>query len=249
MSKKTRKKSSKPAPKSRKTPARKPPAAKTAPKATRHSDTTSAKKPAAKAAGKPAKSIAKGAVKTPAKTASTKASHKPPSKSLKSNLSAAPKPVPGAELVEGAIAPPFSLPRDGGGSVSLADHAGKKLVLFFYPRADTPGCTREAIDFTRLESAFADEGAAVLGISADTVKAQESFRAKHQLSVPLISDEQHEMLEAYGAWGEKSMYGRNFMGIIRTTILIGADRRIAKIWRHVRVDGHADDVLATVRAL
>jgi peroxiredoxin Q/BCP len=249
MSKKTRKKSSKPAPKSRKTPARKPPAAKTAPKATRRSDTTSAKKPAAKAAGKPAKSVAKGAVKTPAKTASTKASHKPPSKSLKSNLSAAPKPVPGAELVEGAIAPPFSLPRDGGGNVSLADYASKKLVLFFYPRADTPGCTREAIDFTRLESAFADEGAAVLGISADTVKAQESFRAKHQLSVPLISDEQHEMLEAYGAWGEKSMYGRNFMGIIRTTVLIGADGRIARIWRNVRVDGHADDVLAAVRAL
>ena len=249
MSKKTRKKSSKPAPKSRKTPARKPPAAKTAPKATRRSDTTSAKKPAAKAAGKPAKPVAKGAVKTPAKTASTKASHKPPSKSLKSNLSAAPKPVPGAELVEGAIAPPFSLPRDGGGNVSLADYAGKKLVLFFYPRADTPGCTREAIDFTRLESAFADEGAAVLGISADTVKAQESFRAKHQLSVPLISDEQHEMLEAYGAWGEKSMYGRSFMGIIRTTVLIGADGRIAKIWRNVRVDGHADDVLAAVRAL
>ena len=249
MSKKTRKKSSKPAPKSRKTPARKPAAAKTAPKATRRSDTTSAKKPAAKAAGKPAKSVAKGAVKTPAKTASTKASHKPPSKSLKSNLSAAPKPVPGAELVEGAIAPPFSLPRDGGGNVSLADYAGKKLVLFFYPRADTPGCTREAIDFTRLETAFADAGAAVLGISADTVKAQESFRDKHQLSVPLISDEQHEMLEAYGAWGEKSMYGRNFMGIIRTTILIGADGRIAKIWRNVRVDGHADDVLATVRAL
>jgi peroxiredoxin Q/BCP len=248
MSKKTRKKSSKPAPKSRKTPARKPAAAKTAPKATRRSDTTSAKKPAAKAAGKPAKPVAKGAVKTPAKTASTKASHKPPSKSLKSNLSAAPKPVPGAELVEGAIAPPFSLPRDGGGNVSLADYAGKKLVLFFYPRAATPGCTREAIDFTRLERAFADEGAAVLGISADTVKAQESFRAKHQLSVPLISDEQHEMLEAYGAWGEKSMYGRNFMGIIRTTILIGADRRIAKIWRNVRVDGHADDVLAAVRA-
>ena len=249
MSKKTRKKSSKPAPKSRKTPAPKPPAAKTARKATRRDDATSAKKPAAKAAGKPAKPVAKGAVKTPAKTASTKASHKPPSKSLKSNLSAAPKPVPGAELVEGAIAPPFSLPRDGGGNVSLADYAGKKLVLFFYPRADTPGCTREAIDFTRLESAFADEGAAVLGISADTVKAQESFRAKHQLSVPLISDEQHEMLKAFGAWGEKSMYGRNFRGIIRTTVLIGADGRIAKIWRNVRVDGHADDVLAAVRAL
>jgi thioredoxin-dependent peroxiredoxin len=252
MSKKTRKKSSKPVPKSRKTPARKPPAAKTASKATRRSDATSAKKPAAKTASKTAKPAAKATVRKPdkaAETAASKASHKPPSKPLKSNLSAPPKPEVGTELVEGAMARPFSLPRDGGGNVSLADYAGKKLVLFFYPRADTPGCTREAIDFTRLDSAFADEGAAVLGISADTVKAQESFRNKHQLSVPLISDEQHEMLEAYGAWGEKSMYGRNFMGIIRTTVLIGPNGRVAKIWRNVRVDGHADEVLAAVRAI
>jgi thioredoxin-dependent peroxiredoxin len=252
MSKKTRKKSSKPVPKSRKTPARKPPAAKTAPKATRRSDATSAKKPAAKRASKTAKPAAKAPVRKPDKTAETaapKASHKPPSKSLKSNLSVPPEPDVATALVEGAMARPFSLPRDGGGNVSLADYAGKKLVLFFYPRADTPGCTREAIDFTRLESAFADDGAAVLGISADTVKAQESFRDKHQLSVPLISDAQHEMLEAYGAWGEKSMYGRNFMGIIRTTVLIGADGRVAKIWRNVRVDGHADEVLAAVRAI
>jgi peroxiredoxin Q/BCP len=256
MSKKTRKKSSKPVPKSRKTPARKPPAAKTARKATRRNDATSAKKPAAKTASKTAsktaKPAAKATVRKPDKTAEAaapKASHKPPSKPLKSNLSAPPKPDLGTELVEGAMARPFSLPRDGGGSISLADYAGKKLVLFFYPRADTPGCTREAIDFTRLNSAFADEGAAVLGISADTVKAQESFRNKHQLSVPLISDEQHEMLEAYGAWGEKSMYGRSFLGIIRTTIVIGADGRIAKIWRNVRVDGHADEVLAVVRAI
>jgi peroxiredoxin Q/BCP len=252
MSKKTRKKSSKPVPKSRKTPARKPPAAKTASKATRRGDATSAKKSAAKTASKTAKSAAKATVRKPDKTAETaapKASHKPTSKPLKSNLSAPPKPEVGTELVEGAMARPFSLPRDGGGNVSLADYAGKKLVLFFYPRADTPGCTREAIDFTRLDSAFADEGAAVLGISADTVKAQESFRNKHQLSVPLISDEQHEMLEAYGAWGEKSMYGRNFMGIIRTTVLIGPNGRVAKIWRNVRVDGHADEVLAAVRAI
>ena len=255
MSKKTRKKSSKPAPKSRKTPARKPAAAKTARKtaASRTAHKTPAKKPAAKAASKAAKSAAKAAVSKPdktAKTASAKASHKPTSKPYKiQSIGAAQAGFAGTELVEGAMAPPFSLPRDGGGSVSLADYAGKKLVLFFYPRADTPGCTREAIDFTRLESAFADEGAAVLGISADTVKAQESFRDKHQLSVPLISDEQHEMLEAYGAWGEKSMYGRNFMGIIRTTVLIGADGRIAKIWRNVRVDGHADEVLAAVRAI
>ncbi len=252
MSKKTRKKSSKPAPKSRKTPARKPAAAKTARKTAGRGDKTPAKKPAAKAASKPAKSAAKAAVSKPdktAKTAPTKASHKPLPKPLKSNLSVLPKPDVGTALVEGAMAHPFSLPRDGGGNVSLADYAGKKLVLFFYPRADTPGCTREAIDFTRLESAFADEGAAVLGVSADTVKAQESFRNKHQLSVPLISDEQHEMLEAYGAWGEKSMYGRTFMGIIRTTVLIGADGRVARIWRNVRVDGHADEVLTAVRAL
>jgi peroxiredoxin Q/BCP len=147
------------------------------------------------------------------------------------------------------MAPAFQLPRDGGASVSLADFAGQKLVLFFYPRADTPGCTREAIDFTRLNSAFADSGTAVLGISADPIKAQESFRNKHQLSTPLISDEKHEMLEAYGAWGEKSMYGRTFLGIIRTTVLIDAQGQIAKIWRNVRVDGHADEVLAAARSL
>ncbi|MEH2607363.1 peroxiredoxin Q/BCP [Bradyrhizobium sp. AZCC 1588] len=249
MSKKTRKKSSMPSPKTRKASAAKPAAAKTASKTTRRSTPASTKKRAAKVANKATKTATKKPAKT-AKSASAKASHKPTSKQLiKSNLSDTPKPAAGTGLVEGAMAPPFSLPRDGGGSVSLADYAGRKLVLFFYPRADTPGCTREAIDFTRLDSAFADAGAVVLGISADTVKAQESFRNKHQLSVPLISDEQHEMLEAYGAWGEKSMYGRTFMGIIRTTVLIGADGRIAKIWRNVRVDGHADEVLAAVRAM
>ena len=253
MSKKTRTKSSKPAPKSRKTPARKPTAAKTTRKATRPSDATSAKKPAAKVARKAAKTATKTTVAKPEKTAKTtpaKASHKPTSKQLiKSNLSAPTKPVAGTELVEGATAPGFSLLRDGGGSVSLADYAGKKLVLFFYPRADTPGCTREAIDFTRLRDAFAESRTAVLGVSADSIKAQESFRNKHALSIPLISDEKHEMLEAYGAWGEKSMYGRKFLGIIRTTVLIGMDGRVAKVWRNVRVDGHADEVLAAAKGL
>jgi thioredoxin-dependent peroxiredoxin len=165
------------------------------------------------------------------------------SKPLKQNAS---KP---AALAEGTKAPAFRLPRDGGDSVSLADFAGQKLVVFFYPRADTPGCTKEAIDFTRLKSEFAAAGTAVLGVSADTVKAQEAFRNKHQLAVPLMSDERHEMLEAYGAWGEKSLYGRTFLGIIRTTVLIGADGLIARVWRNVRVDGHADDVLAAARAL
>jgi peroxiredoxin Q/BCP len=152
-------------------------------------------------------------------------------------------------LTEGAKAPAFRLPRDGGETVALSDYAGKKLVLFFYPRADTPGCTREAIDFTRLAGAFAEAKTAVLGVSADPPKAQEAFRNKHELTTPLVSDETHAMLEAYGVWGEKSMYGKTFQGILRTTVLVGADGRVIRIWRHVKVDGHADDVLAAVRAL
>ena len=180
------------------------------------------------------------------KQASGKASQTAASKPLKQ---ASTKPVVKAVLAEGAAAPAFRLPRDGGDSVSLSDFAGQKLVVFFYPRADTPGCTREAIDFTRLKSDFAAAHTAVLGVSADPVKAQEAFRNKHQLTIPLISDERHEMLEAYGAWGEKSLYGRTFMGIIRTTVLIGADGRLARVWRNVRVDGHAEAVLEAARAL
>jgi peroxiredoxin Q/BCP len=264
MSKKTRKKSSKA---SAKAPSRTPARKAAATKAARGGAKAPVKTPAAKTR----KAVAKKSG-TATKSVVAKASHKPASKQLKSKPSAAPKPEavqisqpihkpvvkpiskadsrpgPALPLVEGVKAPSFRLPRDGGDSVALADYAGQKLVLFFYPRADTPGCTREAIDFTRLKDAFAEAGTAVLGISADTVKAQESFRNKHQLSIPLISDEQHEMLEAYGAWGEKSMYGRTFLGILRTTILIGANGKIAKIWRNVRVDGHADEVLATVKA-
>ncbi|MFT4116451.1 peroxiredoxin [Bradyrhizobium sp.] len=184
------------------------------------------------------------------KTVTKPASHKPASKRLKSSESvAAPKQAASAALTEGQKAPAFGLPRDGGGLATLSDYAGRKLVLFFYPRADTPGCTREAIDFTRLANAFSAAGTAVLGISADPLKAQEKFRDKHKLGVPLISDEKHEMLEAYGAWGEKSMYGKSFLGILRTTVLIGADGKVAKVWRNVRVDGHADEVLAAARSL
>ena len=122
-------------------------------------------------------------------------------------------------------------------------------MLFFYPRADTPGCTKEAIDFTRLSSAFAESQTAVLGVSADPPKAQTAFRDKHQLSTPLLSDEHHDMLEAYGVWGEKSMYGKMFLGILRTTVLVDSRGRIARIWRNVKVDGHADEVLAAAQAL
>jgi thioredoxin-dependent peroxiredoxin len=231
MSKKSRKKSPKTAAKAR----------------------SSAKRTAAK---KRAPKTGRATVSKARETAS-RPSHKAASKMLKSSDAARPKAAAGKgsavdkspALIEGAEAPDFRLPRDGGDSVALSDFSGKKLVLFFYPKADTPGCTREAIDFTRLASDFAASGTAVLGISADSQKAQESFRDKHKLSVPLISDEKHQMLEAYGAWGEKSMYGRTFLGIIRTTVLIGKDGRVAKTWRHVRVDGHADQVLEAARAV
>ena len=153
------------------------------------------------------------------------------------------------KLTAGMKAPAFALPRDGGGTVSLADFAGRKLVLYFYPRADTPGCTKEAIDFSRLRSAFAAAGTDILGVSADPVGAQDKFKAKHKLAVALASDEKHKMLEAYGAWQEKSMYGRKFMGIARTTLLIGPDQHIARIWPKVSVSGHAEEVLAAARAL
>lgn len=176
-------------------------------------------------------------------------SHKAASKQLNSSKSPAPPAQAKSGLAEGQKAPAFRLPRDGGDVLKLADYAGRKLVLFFYPRADTPGCTTEAIDFTRLADAFAAAGTAVVGVSADPLKAQEKFRDKHRLGVPLISDEQHEMLEAYGAWGEKSMYGKRFLGILRTTVLVGADGRVARIWSNVRVDGHADEVLEAARSL
>ncbi|WP_456710741.1 peroxiredoxin [Bradyrhizobium sp. USDA 4452] len=237
MSKKTRKKSSNTTGKRVATKVARAASASTGKSATK-TRTTVAKKAAAKAAK--TKSVA---------GVQEKASHKAASKPLKPKAAATVTKSSSVTLTEGAPAPGFDLPRDGGGSVSLKDFAGKKLVLFFYPRADTPGCTREAIDFTRLKSEFIATGAEVVGISADTVKAQESFRNKHQLSVPLVSDPAHQMLEAYGAWGEKSMYGKTFMGIIRTTVLVDSSGKVARIWRHVKVDGHAEAVLEAARAL
>jgi peroxiredoxin Q/BCP len=153
------------------------------------------------------------------------------------------------ELNPGTKAPAFMLPRDGGGTVSLADFAGKKLVLYFYPRADTSGCTKEAIDFSGLKGAFGKAGTEILGVSADPVPAQDKFKAKHRLSIALASDEKHRVIEAYGVWQEKSMYGRKFMGIVRATFLIGPDQRIARVWPKVSVTGHADEVLAAAKAL
>jgi thioredoxin-dependent peroxiredoxin len=264
MSKKTRKKSPKAAPK-KAARAQSKTSAKTSASKTRlvtanKSGKNVSKQPrktagaSHKAASKTLKSPGRGAsavrvVAAASKPAvATAAAKNPPTKSP-SVGEAGPSAARKTALIEGAKAPAFRLPRDGGDTVSLADYSGKKLVLFFYPRADTPGCTKEAIDFTRLASAFAQSQTAVLGVSADPPKAQEAFRDKHDLTTPLVSDEQHEMLVAYGVWGEKSMYGRTFQGILRTTVLIGADGRIIRIWRNVKVDGHADEVLAAVRTV
>jgi thioredoxin-dependent peroxiredoxin len=174
-------------------------------------------------------------------------------KKLKATTKQASKPKTkspaGSNPAVGAKAPDFSLPRDGGDAVSLKDFAGRKLVVYFYPRADTPGCTKESIDFSRLKAAFAKTGTDVVGVSADPVQAQDAFKAKHKLSIALASDETHRMLEAYGVWQKKSMYGKTFMGIVRTTFLIGPDQKIAQVWPKVSVEGHADEVLAAAKAL
>ena len=170
---------------------------------------------------------------TPAKKAATKSLAKPTSFAIN----------------EGELAPAFTLPRDGGGEVSLADFNGRKTVIFFYPRADTPGCTLEAIAFTRLKPDFAACDTEIIGVSADPLTAQNKFRDKHKLATALLSDETQTMLKAYGAWGEKSMYGKTFEGVLRTTVLIDKAGRIATIWRAVKVDGHAEAVLEAARQL
>ena len=147
----------------------------------------------------------------------------------------------------GALAPDFNLPRDGGGRVSLADFRGKPLVLFFYPKDDTTGCTAESLAFTALAGEFEAAGAAVVGMSPDSAVCHDRFIRKHKLSVALASDEEKTTLQAYGVWKQKSMYGRTFMGVERTTFLIGADGTIAMIWQKVKVPGHAEEVLKAVR--
>lgn len=241
------------------------------PKAVKKPTKVAVKTPAKKATTKPAKPAVKAPVKASkppaakkapaaitvaakpvaAKTVTAKASPKAAAKPATAPQPAAKTMAPTSPSVaaEGAKAPAFQLPRDGGATVSLSDYAGQKLVIFFYPRASTPGCTKEAIDFTRLSADFQAANAAVLGVSADPLKAQESFRDKFALGVPLLSDATQSMLKAYGAWGEKSMYGKTFEGVLRTTVLIDAKGNVAKMWRGVKVDGHADAVLEEARRI
>lgn len=154
-----------------------------------------------------------------------------------------------ANLKEGAVAPEFILPRNGGGTVSLAQFRGKSVVLFFYPKDDTSGCTAESIAFTALAGDFAAAGAVVIGMSPDSVKKHDKFAKKYDLSVILAADEEKAVLNDYGVWVEKSMYGRKYMGVERTTVLIDAKGIVRRVWEKVKVPGHAEEVLAAVRGL
>lgn len=147
------------------------------------------------------------------------------------------------------LAPDFTLPRDGGENISLAGLRGGGVVLFFYPRDDTPGCTKESIGFSQRLQSFADAGVQVFGISKDNIASHGKFIAKHDLTTPLLSDETGATCEDYGVWVEKNMYGKTFMGIERSTFLIDAEGKIASIWRKVSVAGHVKDVLAAAKRL
>lgn len=149
----------------------------------------------------------------------------------------------------GDTAPSISLPRNGGEVVNLSDFSGKNVVLYFYPRDDTSGCTKEAIGFTENLDAFDGLNTVILGVSKDSVKKHDKFVAKHDLKIALLSDEEGDVCERYGVWVEKSMYGKKYMGIERATFLIGADGKIAEVWRKVKVPGHVDAVLDAVRNL
>lgn len=152
-------------------------------------------------------------------------------------------------LEEGAKAPDFRLPADDGSEVKLSKLKGQPVVLYFYPKDDTSGCTREAKDFSDLSGAFTKAGAAVYGISPDSVKSHVKFRCKHDLTVRLLADEEKQTVTAYGVWVEKSMYGKKYMGVERSTFLIDGKGKLVKVWRKVSVPGHAEEVLEAVKAL
>lgn len=152
-------------------------------------------------------------------------------------------------LEEGDKIPDFELPAAGGGTISSGDLRGQKTVIYFYPKDNTPGCTVEARDFTALEPAFEAAGTRIVGVSKDSVKKHDNFRRKQQLEIDLIADENGEILEAFGIWGQKKMYGRTFMGIERSTFLVDGDGVIRRVWRKVKVKGHAEEVLKAAEEL
>lgn len=151
-------------------------------------------------------------------------------------------------LEPGVPAPDFTLPDQDGNPVALADLRGRRVVVYFYPKDETPGCTKEARQFNEQLPAFDDTGGTVvIGISPDDGESHRRFRAAHGLAFSLLSDPEHRVMEAYGAWGEKSLYGKRSTGVIRTTVLVEADGTVARVWSNVRADGHAGKVLATLR--
>ena len=152
-------------------------------------------------------------------------------------------------LEVGDKAPSFNLPTDGGGHISLNDLKGESVILYFYPKDDTPGCTKEACGFRDALPDFSQAKAEVIGVSKDPVKKHDKFKEKYELTFPLASDEDGEVCEAYGTWVEKSMYGRKYMGIDRATFLIDGKGVIRAIWRKVKVPGHVDEVLKAAQAL
>ncbi len=152
-------------------------------------------------------------------------------------------------VAEGEKAPDFTLPTDGGGSVSLSALQGKPVVVYFYPKDDTSGCTKEAIGFSEAKGDFDALGATIIGISPDSATKHDKFIAKYDLTIQLAADEEKTVAEAYGVWVEKSMYGKKYMGVERSTFLVGADGTIAKAWRKVKVPGHVDEVLEATKAL
>jgi peroxiredoxin Q/BCP len=153
------------------------------------------------------------------------------------------------DLSVGDVAPDFDLATDGGGRARLADFNGKAVVLYFYPKDDTTGCTAEAIAFSGLKAKFGAAGAAVVGVSPDSAASHDKFKRKHDLGVELAADPARSAIEAYGVWKEKSMYGRKYFGVERSTFLIDGEGCIAKIWRKVKVPGHAEEVLAAAKTL
>jgi peroxiredoxin Q/BCP len=149
-------------------------------------------------------------------------------------------------LKEGQKAPPFKLPADDGSTVSLRDFAGKTVVLYFYPRDNTPGCTREAEAFRDLLPSLTKRNAVLLGVSKDSIASHCKFRDKYDLNFPLLSDPDGAVIEKYGAWGEKTLYGKKSLGIIRTTVVIDGEGKVKKVFPSVKVDGHAEAVLAAI---
>jgi peroxiredoxin Q/BCP len=153
------------------------------------------------------------------------------------------------ELKSGDLAPDFDIPADGGARLRRDDFKGQPLVVYFYPKDDTPGCTSEAKAFTEAMDAFAKAGVAVIGISKDSVARHDKFKAKYALGFPLGSDADGKMLEDWGVWVEKKLYGREYMGIDRATFLVGADGKIVRVWRKVKVPGHVAEVLKVAQTL